>query len=180
MPNTESSGEPNTESSGEKSTRSSGEPGSGPDSAPKTEQSGSGSHDSGPGVRIDKWLWAARFFKTRSQAGTAVTGGLAHLNGDRVKRAKAVKVGDTVRITKGPYEFVVMVRALGQRRGPASEAAKLYEETEESRVERERIAEERRLEREAAPPPSAMKYLGKGRPTKKDRRAMARLKRSDE
>lgn len=156
-----------------------------PDNGPETdaatgpsgESARTANHDSGPGVRIDKWLWAARFFKTRSLAGTAVTGGLAHLNGDRVKRAKAVKVGDTVQITKGPYEFVVVVRALAERRGPASAAEKLYEETEESRLAREQIAEERRLEREAAPPPSAMKYLGKGRPTKKDRRAMARLKR---
>ena len=127
-------------------------------------------------VRVDKWLWAARFFKTRSQAGIAVTGGKVQVNDTRVKRAKLVEVGDVVRISKGLYEFIVVVRALADRRGPASVAQTLYEETDESKAERERIAEEQRLEREAAPPPTAAKYLGKGRPTKKDRRALARLK----
>lgn len=127
-------------------------------------------------VRIDKWLWAARFFKTRSLAGTAIAGGKVELNDVRAKRSKLIKVGDMVRVRKGPYEFELTVVGLADRRGPASEAQKLYEETAESKAERERLAEERRLEREAAPPPSPLKLLSKGRPTKRDRRRLARLK----
>ena len=128
-------------------------------------------------VRIDKWLWAARFFKTRSLAAAAVSGGKVDLNDSRVKRSKLVEIGDVISVRKGPYEFVVHVRGLSGRRGPASEAQKLYEETDESKAARELLAEQRRLERESAPPPSPFKYLGKGRPTKKDRRAMSRIKR---
>ena len=121
-------------------------------------------------VRVDKWLWAARFFKTRSQASDAVNAGHVELNGDRAKPAKPVKAGDELRIRVHQNTFVVRVRALSERRGPASEAQALYEETDESRRERERLAEQRRL----APTPA---YEEGGRPTKRDRRDMSRVKR---
>src|SRR5215831_10395128 len=91
-------------------------------------------------VRIDKWLWAARFFKTRSLATEAVTGGKVEVNGERAKPAKSVKPGDEVRLRVGPYEHILIVRDLGERRGPASVAATLYEETEASRAEREKLS----------------------------------------
>ena len=85
-------------------------------------------------VRLDKWLWAARFFKTRSLATEAVTGGKVEVNGERAKPAKSIKPGDEVRLKLGPYEHILIVRALGDRRGPASIAQGLYEETEASRA----------------------------------------------
>src|SRR5262245_34722056 len=88
-------------------------------------------------VRIDKWLWAARFFKTRSLASEAVTGGKVEVNGEGAKPAKLVKVGDTVRLRAGPYEHVLVVRALGERRGSTAAAQALYDETAESRAARE-------------------------------------------
>ena len=121
-------------------------------------------------MRIDKWLWAARFFKTRSQASEAVDGGHVDINGERAKPAKPVKPGDELRIRSHQNTFVVQVRGLSERRGPASEAQQLYEETEASRRERERLAEQRRL----APTPV---YEEGGRPTKRDRRDMAKVKR---
>jgi ribosome-associated heat shock protein Hsp15 len=121
-------------------------------------------------MRIDKWLWAARFFKTRSQATEAVDGGHVEINGERAKPAKPVKAGDELRIRSHQNTFVVHVRGLADRRGPASDAQQLYEETEASRRERERLAEQRRL----APTPA---YEEGGRPTKRDRRDMARVKR---
>ena len=117
-------------------------------------------------VRIDKWLWAARFFKTRSLATDAVTGGKVEINGDRAKPSKAVKAGDEIRLRVGPYEHILIVRALGERRGPASAAQALYEETQASRAERERLASQLKM----AP---AFVYEEKGRPTKKDRRDLA-------
>jgi ribosome-associated heat shock protein Hsp15 len=119
-------------------------------------------------VRIDKWLWAARFYKTRSTAAEAVTGGKVHVNGERVKAAKLLRVGDELRIRNGPFEHELHVRALSERRGPASVAPTLYEETPESRAARERTAAHLRLMAAAEPPE-------KGRPTKKDRRDMARF-----
>ena len=83
------------------------------------------------GVRMDKWLWAARFFKTRSLATEAVGGGKVEVNGERAKPAKAVKAGDEIRRRVGPYEHVLIVRQLGERRGPASVAQTLYEESVE-------------------------------------------------
>ena len=121
-------------------------------------------------MRIDKWLWAARFFKTRSLATEAVVGGHVHVDGARVKPAREVRVGSTVEIRRGPLAWTVVVRALAERRGPASEAAVLYEETEESREARE----QRRLELRAARPPGA--DLG-ARPTKLDRRRLDALRR---
>lgn len=120
-------------------------------------------------VRLDKWLWAARFFKTRSLATEAIAGGKVELNGDRAKPAKAVKPGDEVRLRIGPYEHVLIVRELGERRGPASVAATLYEETEASRLERERLAAQLKMA------PATFVYEEKGRPTKKDRRDLTRF-----
>lgn len=121
-------------------------------------------------MRIDKWLWAARFWKTRSLATAAVDGGHVEVNGERAKPAKQVRVGDALRIRLNQNTHVVHVRALAERRGSASVARALYEETDASRQERERLAEQRRL----APPPA---YEEGGRPTKRDRRDMARVKR---
>ncbi len=117
-------------------------------------------------MRIDKWLWAARFFKTRSQASEAVDGGKVELNGGRVKPAKEVKVGDEVRIRLAPYEHHVVVRGLSDKRGPASVAQALFEETPESLAAREKLREDHRLA------PALFVYEEKGRPTKKDRRAL--------
>ena len=120
-------------------------------------------------VRLDKWLWAARFFKTRSLATEAVAGGKVDVNGERAKPAKAVRPGDEVRLRVGPYEHILIVRELGERRGSASVAASLYEETDASRAERERLAAQLRLA------PSGFVYENKGRPTKKDRRDLSRF-----
>src|SRR5881628_2915534 len=88
-------------------------------------------------VRLDKWLWAARFFKTRALASEAIAGGKVQVNGDRAKRARPLQVGDEVRVRQGPYEFLVVVRALSGRRGSAAVAAGLYDERPESRAARE-------------------------------------------
>ena len=117
-------------------------------------------------VRIDKWLWAARFFKTRTLAADAVRGGRVELGGARVKAAKEVAAGDELRITIGQVRRTVIVRGVSDRRGPATVAATLYEETPESIAAREAAAEQRRLQ---SPPPGA--DLGM-RPTKRDRRRL--------
>ena len=119
-------------------------------------------------MRIDKWLWAARFFKTRSLAQQAVAGGRVQLNGERTKRAHEVRVGDSVDVRVGDWRWQVVVKALSERRGPAEEARRLYDETPESRAERERRQD---LRRWGAEPAAALK----GRPTKRDRRRMALL-----
>jgi ribosome-associated heat shock protein Hsp15 len=126
-------------------------------------------HDDSDRVRLDKWLWAARFFKTRSLATEAVAGGKVEVNGERAKPAKAVKTGDEIRLRLAPYEHVLIVRQLGERRGPASVAQTLYEETQASREARERLATQLKM----APP--TFVYEEKGRPTKKDRRDLSRL-----
>lgn len=118
-------------------------------------------------VRLDKWLWAARFFKTRSLATEAIAGGKVEVNGERAKPAKAIKPGDEVRLRQGPYEHTLIVRALAERRGPASVAQALYEETEASRAARERLAAQLRMA------PATFVYEEKGRPTKKDRRDLS-------
>ena len=120
-------------------------------------------------VRLDKWLWAARFYKTRSLAAEAVAGGKVQVNGERVKRAKPLQAGDEVRIRQGPYEYQVLVRALSERRGPATEAAQLYEEKAESRASREAMALQLKSLHAAFLPE-------RGRPTKKDRREINKLK----
>lgn len=122
-------------------------------------------------LRVDKWLWAARFYKTRSLATAAVEGGHVHLNGQRVKPAKDVKPGDTLDITIAEMRWSVMVKALSERRGPAPQAQALYEETAESRTRREAQIEERRAKREAGLHPLP------GRPTKRDRRQIERFRR---
>jgi ribosome-associated heat shock protein Hsp15 len=119
-------------------------------------------------VRLDKWLWAARFFKTRTLAMEAIAGGKVHLNGNRVKPGHGVATGDQLRIRKGPYEFIVQVKELSTRRGPASAAALLYEETPDSRATRDQLAELHRLSAIAAP-------HADGRPNKKQRRQISRF-----
>lgn len=118
-------------------------------------------------VRLDRWLWAARFFKTRSEAATAVIGGRIRVNGERPKRAKLLAVGDEVRIRRSSVEFHVVVRGLSEQRGPAPVARTLYEETAASRAARDALM----LQRKARPTPV---YEGKGRPTKRDRRQLDR------
>jgi ribosome-associated heat shock protein Hsp15 len=123
-------------------------------------------------VRLDKWLWAARFFKTRSLAAKAVVGGKVQVNGHRAKRSSVLHTGDRVRIRKGPIEFQLVVVRLSEKRRSAREAAELYEETPESLENRERL----RAHRKAAPTYS---FRDKGRPTKKERRELERFKRGD-
>ena len=123
-------------------------------------------------VRIDKWLWAARFFKTRGAASEAVLGGRVHVNGARVKPAKEVRVGDTVEVTIRASRRTVHVRGLNDKRGPASTAATLYEETPESIRAREQEALERRLARPLGADLGA-------RPTKLDRRRLEALRRAE-
>jgi ribosome-associated heat shock protein Hsp15 len=116
-------------------------------------------------MRIDRWLWVARFFKTRGLAAEAVRGGRVHVDGQGVKPGKEVGAGDALEISIGQVRRHVVVLATAPRRGPASEAALLYEETPESIAVRERQAAERRL---AAPPV----FDRGGRPTKRDRRRL--------
>ncbi|HMG18947.1 MAG TPA: S4 domain-containing protein [Gemmatimonadales bacterium] len=123
-------------------------------------------------VRVDKWLWAARFFKTRGLAAAAVGGGKVYVNGSRAKPAKQVQVGDTLRVRVGPYDWFVTVRAVTERRGSARDAQLLYDESPEGRAARERLAEAHKI----APAPT---YQGKGRPTKKDRRELQRLEEGE-
>jgi ribosome-associated heat shock protein Hsp15 len=117
-------------------------------------------------VRLDKWLWAARFFKTRSTAAEAVAGGKVDVNGDHAKRARPLQVGDRVTVRQPPFETIVVVRALSERRGRAEDAARLYEETAASRAARDALATQIRSLPTAA--------LDRGRPTKKDRRVLNR------
>jgi ribosome-associated heat shock protein Hsp15 len=121
-------------------------------------------------VRVDKWLWAARFFKTRSLAADAIGGGKILVNGERVKPAKLIQAGDEVRVRLGPYEHVVKVRGVSERRGPATVAATLYEETDASVAARARLAEQLRMA------PAAFVFEDKGRPTKRDRRELDRFR----
>lgn len=121
------------------------------------------------GVRIDKWLWAARFFKTRSLASEAAVGGKVEINGERAKPAKTVRVGDEVRLRLGVFEHVLTVRGLAERRGAASVAQALYEETPESAAARAKMAERMRYEAVAL-------VADAGRPSKKDRRDIRRAR----
>ena len=121
-------------------------------------------------VRIDKWLWAARFFKTRSLAVDAIGGGKILVNDERVKPAKAVQAGDRVSIRLGPYEHLVLVVSLSERRGPAAAAALLYQETSASIEARAKLSEQLRMA------PAAFVFEEKGRPSKKDRRDIERLR----
>ena len=121
-------------------------------------------------VRVDRWLWAARFFKTRGAATDAVVGGHVQVNGARVKPARDVVVGDRLEITRSHERWRVVVTGLAERRGPASVAATLYEETPESAAERTKRRDERRLARPVGADLSA-------RPTKRDRRRLDALRR---
>jgi ribosome-associated heat shock protein Hsp15 len=121
------------------------------------------------GVRLDKWLWAARFYKTRSLATAAVTGGEVRVGGERVKPARILKPGDEVQVRRGDDVMEIVVRGVSDVRGPAPVAQRLYEETDESRRRRAQVAERRALAREPA-------LDIKGRPTKRDARALSRLR----
>lgn len=121
-------------------------------------------------VRIDKWLWAARFYKTRTVAADAISGGKVHVNGERVKPSRSIKVGDYLEIRRGHYEFCVTVISLGKQRRPASEAGLMYEETAQS-VEARRVMQDH-LKIEAV-------YTRKTnhRPNKQERRQLLKVKR---
>ena len=121
-------------------------------------------------MRIDKWLWAARFFRTRALAVQAIEAGHVTVNAERAKPAKAIKVGDVLEVRKPPFAQVVAVKGLSERRGPAVEAQALYEETPQSREKRVALA----AEMKAAPVPRF-----RGRPTKKDRRDYERWFRGE-
>ena len=118
-------------------------------------------------VRLDKWLWAARFFKTRAQAAEAIDAGHVTVNDDRAKRSRLVTVGDRIRVRKPPFEQLVVVRGVSEQRGPATVASLLFDETTESREARAKLA----AQLKALGPPV---FREKGRPTKKERRDIDR------
>src|SRR3954467_4312271 len=123
-------------------------------------------------VRLDKWLWAARFFKTRAIAATAIETGKVEVNGERAKRAKQLQVGDSLRIRLGPYIHIVVVRGVSEMRGPAPVAAKLYEESAESIKAREAMQAQLKVAQAGA-------SYERGRPTKKQRRDIEKLRKRD-
>ena len=120
-------------------------------------------------MRVDRWLWAARLFKTRGAATEAAVGGRVHVNGTRVKPAKEIRAGDRLNVTVGGARRELVVLAVAEKRGPASVAATLYEETPESLARRERLAVERRVARPLGADLGA-------RPTKRDRRRLDALR----
>jgi ribosome-associated heat shock protein Hsp15 len=124
-------------------------------------------------VRLDKWLWASRFYRTRAAAAQAIAAGKVEVNGVKPKRARSLHLGDQVRIRRSPYEFRVTVRVLSEQRRPAAEATTLYEEDPAGKAARERLSQQLRI----APTPS---FEGKGRPTKRDRRELERLRGDEE
>ncbi len=124
------------------------------------------------GVRIDKWLWAARFYKTRSMAASAVNGGKVRLNGQRIKPSRQLSVGDELRLTKGLYEYTIIVEGLSSRRGPAKFAQTLYTETDESIAKRRELSEVNRQIRKDLEVP-------KHRPDKHQRRELIRLRKKN-
>ena len=123
-------------------------------------------------TRIDKWLWAARFYKTRSLAAAAVKGGKVRINGGRAKPSRMVKHGDQLHITRGDLSFDLTIEFISDKRGPAKQAVQLYTESEESVRKRELLVDEKRLERKAA-----AQYGG--RPDKQGRRNLRRLQGKD-
>lgn len=123
-------------------------------------------------VRLDKWLWAARFYKTRSMARAAIDGGKVHYNGTRVKAGREVSVGAEVELRRGHETWTVIVKMLDDRRRSATEAAKLYEETEQSRSRREAEQQQRRVA-------NAMLQAPDRRPDKKQRRKIIRFQKQD-
>ena len=123
-------------------------------------------------MRLDKWLWAARFYKTRPLAAEAVEGGLVHLNGQRTKPGKAVRIGSQLAINKGGLEWRIEIVELPSQRRPACEAQTFYQEPAESREQREALLNERRAARQAQPLQTPSK------PNKRDRRLIHRFKGS--
>lgn len=123
-------------------------------------------------MRIDKWLWAARFYKTRSLAVQAIEAGQVRLESERCKPAKEVRVGDELLVRHNGLEWHIVVKELSDKRGSSSVAQRLYEETESSRIKREEMLAMRRMSGEPA-------REIKGRPTKRDRRVLTRLKTSE-
>lgn len=121
-------------------------------------------------IRVDKWLWAARFFKTRSLATDEVNGGKVAINGERAKPSRGVRVGDRLNIRRGPYDWTIIVKDISRSRGPAPQAQLLYEETEDSRRKREATAAQMKFER-------GVEFDASGRPSKRDRREIARFTR---
>jgi ribosome-associated heat shock protein Hsp15 len=119
-------------------------------------------------IRLDKWLWAARFFKTRSQASEAIDLGRVRIDGERIKPAREARIGETLEVQMGDQRLQVVIRALSSQRGPASVARELYQETADSITRRERRADLR-----AAEPAQSIK----GRPTKRDRRELGKISR---
>ena len=123
-------------------------------------------------VRLDKWLWAARFYKTRALSAEAIAGGKIEVNGERAKRSKLIQSGDTMRIRMGPYEHIIDVTGVSSTRGSATIAATLYKETEASKKAREAMALHVRAM-------NANTGYESGRPTKKDRRDIEKVRRRD-
>lgn len=124
-------------------------------------------------VRVDRWLWAARIFKTRSLAKTAIEGGKVHVDGQRTKPAKEVRIGQTLTVSRGATEITLVISALSGQRGPAKVAQLLYSETDESIEQREILSSRRRMERAGLQVPDS-------KPSKKDRRSLKKLKGLDE
>jgi ribosome-associated heat shock protein Hsp15 len=123
-------------------------------------------------VRLDKWLWAARFYKTRALSAEAIAGGKIEVNGERAKRSKLIQSGDTMRIRMGPYEHIIDVTGVSSTRGSATIAATLYKETDASKKAREAMALHVRAM-------NANTGYESGRPTKKDRRDIEKVRRRD-
>lgn len=121
-------------------------------------------------LRVDRWLWCARFYKSRSLAAAAVTGGKVHVNGERVKPSRALLVGDLLTVTRGHDTHEIAVRALPERRGPAAEAQRCFEETAQSSARRARLRQQHALAAASAPRPQS-------RPDKRERRLLHRLHR---
>lgn len=132
----------------------------------------SGGTESEGSLRLDKWLWAARFFKTRQLAVEAINGGKVHLDGQRTKPGKTVHVGSRLTIHKGSLAWEIVVTGINRQRRSAPEAAELYEEDEASRLRRQELARARREQ--------GIRGLTQGRPTKRDRRELERLRRGGE
>jgi ribosome-associated heat shock protein Hsp15 len=122
-------------------------------------------------ARLDKWLWTARFFKTRSLAAAAIEGGKIEVNDEKPKRARAIRPGDKIRIRQGAFEHRILVTAVARQRGSALVAAELFQEDADSKAARERLAEQHRLAARLEGEPL------KGRPTKKARRELEKWKK---